>query len=207
MEAAASSLRASECYALLTSIVVPRPIAWVSTRDPSGHTNLAPFSYFTGLGSDPPMITIGISNKRDGSLKDTLRIAKQTGVFCINLVEEHDAQRMNASSGEYAPDVSEIDTLQIDTEPCVAIDSVRVKSARAHLECKLVDVHPYGRKVRVNLVVGEIVHFHVADELLEASVARASAPASASLVKPLARLGDRFYAKLGERVEMLRPKL
>jgi flavin reductase (DIM6/NTAB) family NADH-FMN oxidoreductase RutF len=198
MEASSSSLRASECYALLTAIVVPRPIAWVSTRDRSGHTNLAPFSYFSGVGSDPPMISISIANRRDGTKKDTLRIAQETGVFCVNLVEEHDAERMNASSGDYPPDVSEVETLQIATTPCAAIDGVRVASARAALECRLVDVHEYGRKVRVNVVIGEVVHFAVADELW-------AAPAHD--IRPIARLGDRFYAKLGERIEMLRPRL
>jgi len=139
-------LHPRDAYALLTALIVPRPIAWVSTKDAQGRTNLAPFSYFNGVGSDPPMVTISISDRRDGTFKDTVRIAKETGVLCINLVEEHDADRMNASSAELPPHASEIDALAIETEPCTAIDCVRVKSSRAAFECKLVDHHRYGNR-------------------------------------------------------------
>jgi flavin reductase (DIM6/NTAB) family NADH-FMN oxidoreductase RutF len=194
-----ASLRPREIYDLLTSLIVPRAIAWVSTRDSSGHTNLAPFSYFTGLGSDPPMITIGIANRRDGARKDTLRLAKETGVMCVNLVEEHDASRMNASSGEVPADVSEIDLLGIETEECHSIPCVRVKSSRAALECKLVDVHEYGNKVRVNLVVAEVIHFAIADELNDVD-------SRANAIHPVARLQGSWYAKLGDRFQLERPK-
>jgi flavin reductase (DIM6/NTAB) family NADH-FMN oxidoreductase RutF len=205
VEQSASSLRSRDCYALLTSLIVPRPIAWVSTMDATGATNLAPFSYFTGLGSDPPMVTLGIAQRRDGTDKDTVRIARATGVLCINLVEEHDAERMNASSAELPAGHSEIDALRIATMPCAAIAGVRVASARAALECRLVDVHRYGRRVAVNLLVAEVVHFFVADGLLSDRVEGAPLAASPDAIRPLARLGDRFYAKLGERVQMQRP--
>ncbi len=183
-----------DAYALLTSLIVPRPIAWVSTMDAQGHTNLAPFSYFTGLGSDPPMLTLGIGDKKDGP-KDTLRIARASGVLCVNLVEEHDAVRMNASSREYPPEESEIDALAIETVPCTAIAGVRVKSSRAAFECKVLDVHTYGSKLKVNLVVCEVVCFHH-DEAIH----------SDDDVQPIARLGGPRYAKLGERFSLERPK-
>ena len=185
-----------DAYALLTSLVVPRPIAWVSTKDFAGRTNLAPFSYFNGLCSDPPLVTIGIANRRDGTFKDTVRIAEETGVLCINLVEEHDAARMNASSAEMPPHTSEIDALGIETEPCTVIDGVRVKSSRAALECKLVDRHEYGRKIKVNLCVCEVVAFHVDDSIVDGR------PQG---LKPVARLGGHWYAKLGELFELERP--
>jgi flavin reductase (DIM6/NTAB) family NADH-FMN oxidoreductase RutF len=197
-----SALRASECYALLTSVIVPRPIAWVSTKDKRGHTNLAPFSYFTGIGSDPPMIALSISNRRDGSPKDTLRILQETGVFCVNVVEEHDAERMNASSFDYTPDQSEIEVGGIEIEACKVIDGVRVRSSRASLECRLVDVHRYGRKVGINLVVAEVVHFFVDDALVTPE-----GTAAPERIEPLARLGDKTYAVLGRRLEIPRPKI
>lgn len=205
MELDASTLRSRDCYALLTSLIVPRPIAWVSTKDASGKTNLAPFSYFSGLGSDPPMITLGIAQRRDGSDKDTVRIARATGVFCINLVEEHDVERMNATSADLPAGDSEIEAHGIATVPCVAIAGVRVASARAALECKLVDVHRYGRKVAVNLLVAEVLHFFVEDGLVSASGPGVPPAASPDAIRPLARLGDRFYARLGERLRIERP--
>ena len=87
MDLAADALHVRDVYALMTSLVVPRPIGWVSTQDASGCANLAPFSYFSALGSDPPMLTLGIADKR-GTAKDTLRNIRDTGVFCVNLVEE-----------------------------------------------------------------------------------------------------------------------
>jgi flavin reductase (DIM6/NTAB) family NADH-FMN oxidoreductase RutF len=203
-----SSLKAREAYDLLTSLIVPRPIAWVSTRDEGGHVNLAPFSFFTGLGSDPPLVTLGISDLaaregRPARTKDTLRIARETGVLCINLVEEHDAERMNASSGEYPPDVSEAATLGIETVPCESIPCVRIASSRAALECRLVDVHVYGRATKVNLVVAEVVSFTLDDALVEPGTKHAS-PTS---TRPIARLGQTFYAKLGERFSLVRPRI
>lgn len=206
MHLPSSSLRPREAYDLLTSLIVPRPIAWVSTVDENGHTNLAPFSYFTGLGSDPPMVTLAIADHpaRDGAEprpKDTTRIARRTGFLCINLVEEPDVEVMNASSREYPPDESEIDALGVPTVPCTSIPGVRVKSARAALECKLVDVHGYGARVRVNLMVCEVLGFHVDDAILEPGSTRASP----SLVRPVCRLGQSWYARLGERFSLVRP--
>lgn len=190
----ASSLHPRDAYSLLTGLIVPRPIAWVTTQDASGHTNLAPFSYFTGLGSDPPMLTLGIGDKKDGP-KDTLRIASATGVLCVNLVEEHDVVAMNASSREYPADVSELEALSIATLPCTVITGVRVASARAAMECRVLDVHTYGARVKVNLVVCEVVCFHH-DEAVKDD----------REIAPVARLGGPRYAKLGERFALERPK-
>lgn len=206
MHLLSSSLRPREAYDLLTSLIVPRPIAWVSTVDAAGRTNLAPFSYFTGLGSDPPMVTLAIADHpaRDGHEprpKDTSRIGRETGFLCINLVEEHDAEAMNESSREYPPEQSEIDALGIATLPCASIPGVRVASARAALECKLVDVHRYGARVKVNLVVCEVLAFHVDDAILEPGTKHASP----ERVRPVARLGQGFYARLGERFSLVRP--
>lgn len=191
----ASDVAPRDAYALLTALIVPRPIAWVSTTDQHGHTNLAPFSYFTGLGSDPPMLTLAIGDKRDVP-KDTLRIARATGVLCVNLVEEHDAEPMNASSADYPAEVSEFDALTIATLPCTVITGVRVASARAAMECRVVDVHRYGAQVKVNLVVCEVVCFHLDEAMVDDSD-----------IKPVARLGGPRYAKLGERFALERPKL
>jgi len=195
-----------EAYALMTSIIVPRAIALVSTQDRAGHTNLAPFSYFTGLGSDPPMVVLGIGNQRlrdpnDDGVKDTLRIARETGVFCVNLVEEDIAEEMNAASGVYAANVSEFDVTGLESAPCVAIAGVRVKASRASMECQLLDVHVYGRNRQSNLVVGEVLHFFLDD----AVCARGEKTAVPDRLRPVARLGGENYAYLGQRFQLKRP--
>lgn len=196
-----ATLRRSQAYGLLTSFIVPRPIAWVSTVDRSGRTNLAPFSYFTGLGSDPPMVSLGIANRRDGTEKDTLRNARETGCLCINLVEVPSLEEMVASSEELPHEVSEVERLGLATEPCRAIPGVRLTSARASLECRLVDVHTYGRAARTNLVVAEVLH-----ATFDEAVAH---PDGLTLddahMAPIARLGGDTYATLGARMQRRRP--
>jgi flavin reductase (DIM6/NTAB) family NADH-FMN oxidoreductase RutF len=195
-------LRRGEAYGLMISFIVPRAIALVSTKDARGHINVAPFSYFTGLGSDPPMVTLGIANRRDGREKDTLRIARETGVFCVNLVEEPLAAKMNLASGDFEPEVSELEVAGFTAAPCVAIDGVRLQEARASIECRLVDVHTYGRAAKTNLLVAEVLHAFIADEIL-AGDGKSIDP---ERIAPLARLGGSSYAKLGERFSLPRPK-
>ena len=212
-----ASLRTSDVYALLTSLVVPRPIAWVTTVDAAGGTNLAPFSYFQALASDPALLTLAVSDKRDGTLKDTARIAQQTGALCVHLVEEPNHNAMNGSSAELPPGQSEIELLGLATVPCTAISGVRLVAARAALECKLVDVHRYGRKAKVSLLVCEVVHAHLDDAILERATDHPAEPArdlTESLRKtvdprriaPLARLGGSTYATLGTLISKERPK-
>lgn len=198
-----STLRRSEAYALMTSFIVPRAIAFVTTKDARGHTNAAPFSYFTGLGSDPPMVMLGIANRRDGSEKDTLRIARETGAFCVNLVEEPLADKMVQASGEYPPEVSELALCGLDAEPCRVIDGVRLVAARASVECRLVDVHTYGRKAKTHIVVAEVLHASFADEI----VTECGFTLDPHAIRPVARLEGSHYAKLGERFELVRPKV
>jgi len=206
MDVRLDDLKARDRYALMTSFVVPRAIAWVSTKDRAGRTNLAPFSYFTGLGSDPAMITLGIALRADGSEKDTLRIAKATGCLCVNLVEEAHLSAMHQSSFEYGADESEIDALALETRPCASIDGVRLASARAALECTLVDAHLYGRKGKVALVVAEIVHAFIDDAILDASARAEGRPViDPDRIAPVARLGGEHYALLGERLRRPRP--
>ncbi len=200
MEILAADMSKADAYHWMTSVIVPRPIAWVTTRHETGAINVAPFSYFTGLGSEPPLLTLGVSDRRDGTEKDTLRNIRRTEVFCINLVEEHHAEVMNRSSAEYGPDVSELTTLHLDPVPCAFIDGVRIRGARAAMECHMVDVHDYGS---THLVVGEVRQFFIDDELCAAG--RSSA--DPDKIRPVARLGGSHYAKLGERFRIARPKL
>ncbi len=203
MEIDADGLSIRDTYALMTGIVVPRPIAWVSTMDDKGHVNLAPFSYFNAVGSDPPMLTLSIAARGDGSDKDTLRLIKTTGFLCVNLAEEGDAVRLNDTSAELPAEVSEARHFGIDTAPCFKIPGVRIASSRAALECRLVEVHVYGRKHKVNLVVAEVLHLFVDDALLQRGVPGLHINPAA--VQPIARLGGANYAALGRRFSLHRP--
>jgi flavin reductase (DIM6/NTAB) family NADH-FMN oxidoreductase RutF len=201
MEISASALGIRDTYNLMTSLVVPRPIAWVSTRSGSGVTNLAPFSYFNGVGSDPPTVFLSIGNQRDGTEKDTLRNIRETGVYCIHLVEDGWAEKMNLTSGLFRPDESEFEMAQIDTVPCESINGVRILGARACMECKLIETHIYGRRSKNNVVIGEVSHFFIDDPIVD----QATRSIDPQKIEPLARLGGPNYATLGKRFRLERP--
>lgn len=211
MERTLDASAARDVYALMTALVVPRPIAWISTKAPTGPdadddvvaaaTNLAPFSYFNAVCSDPPMLSVSIADARGGAPKDTLRLLRETGVFCVNLVEAFDLDRMHQTSASLPAGQSEAVAGNIALTRCVAIDGVRVSSSRAALECRVVDVHRYGRGAPVHLVIGEVVHAFVDDGLLDAQGAVVG-----DRVDPVARLGGTSYGLLGARPQRARPR-
>ena len=186
-----ATLSSKEVYFLLTSLVVPRPIAWVSTVDKEGRSNLAPFSYFNGVCSDPPLISIAIGDNRDGP-KDSFRAMEETQVFCVNLVEDQHLEAMHQSSGAFPPEVSEFDVTQTQSVVCDTISCLRVADARAAFECRLVDVHKYGNKKKINLVIGEILRAHLSPSICMDDKIMAD-PAK---MNPVARLGSGAYALL-----------
>ncbi len=196
----ASALDTRHAYALLTTTIVPRPIAWVSTTDGQGHVNLAPFSYFQALCSDPPLLTISITAPRGGGQKDTLRLMNATGHFAVHLVEQHDLARMNATAVELPPDQSEAVFVGVETVPWPDLPVQRITSSRVAFACKLVDQHHYGRGQPVTLVVGEIIGVW-----LDPAVVDDSGAVLGDVLQPAARMGGAGYAFLGARPSLPRP--
>jgi flavin reductase (DIM6/NTAB) family NADH-FMN oxidoreductase RutF len=204
MDIDAASLAPRDAYALLTSLVVPRPIAWITTAD-GDHINVAPFSFFNALGSDPPMLTVSFAARRDGSDKDTLRLLRKTGHCCVHVVEEGALDAMNLTSAELPADESEAVRFGLATLPCARIPGVRLAAARAGMECRLVDVHRYGRNQAVGLAVLEVVAFFVADALCVAGAAPVRV--DGEQLRPVARMGGNGYAFVGARPTRERPQL
>lgn len=202
MELDAATLSTRDAYALLTTVVAPRPIGWIATLD-GAHVNLAPFSYFNALCSDPPMVTVAIADGRAGAPKDTLRLLCKSGAFVCNLVEAHDLARMNATSAELPPDVSEATHVGIETVPFAG--AVRVTSSRVALGCRVVDEHRYGRQKKITLIVAEVTAVWVADELVTSTVADGSLAINGGLLNPVARLEGAFYGLDFRRVALPRP--
>jgi flavin reductase (DIM6/NTAB) family NADH-FMN oxidoreductase RutF len=200
MELDATSLPPKDAYAWLTTVVVPRPIGWIATVD-GDHVNLAPFSYFNALGSDPPMVTVAIADGRGGASKDTLRLLRRHGTCVVNLVEEHDLERMNQTAAELPPDVSEAATFAIETVPFG--DGVRVASARVALGCRVVDEHRYGRTKKVTLVVAEVTRIWASDDVV--CTTKGSVVVDGSLLRPVGRLEGATYALGARRVALPRP--
>src|SRR5262245_50942708 len=151
-------------YKLLISSVVPRPIAWVSSVDADGVRNLAPFSYFMAITDTPPTIAFSCSARPTGK-KDTLRNVEATGEFVVNITDDDRAEAMNLSSGDYPPDVDEFAVTRLTPLPGAVVKAPRVAEAPINMECKAVQILRVGEKA--SLVLGEIVQWHVRDDVYD----------------------------------------
>jgi flavin reductase (DIM6/NTAB) family NADH-FMN oxidoreductase RutF len=191
-----------ETYKLLIGCVVPRPIAWVSTVDLAGARNLAPFSFFNAIGSNPPAISISVSYV-DGidERKDTLRNISDTGEFVVNIVDEDLAQAMNATSASYPPSVDEFAIAGLAAVPCVTVRPARVAGAPVSLECKLFTLVPVGAGPgSATLAIGVIQMIHV-----RADIINAHHYIDITKLRPIARLAGASYAYVHETFDMVRP--
>lgn len=188
-------LSANENYKLLTNIVVPRPIAWVSTLNERGIVNLAPFSFFNAIGSDPLLVMISVAHNSDGSLKDTGRNIVARGEFVVNMVSEELMAAMNVSAADFPPDESELDAAGLAAVPSEKVAVPRVAAAPAALECRLHSTIPFGT---YTLIIGEVVMFQVADALVGEKLRLHD-------FTPVGRMGSpAFYCRTTDRFEVPR---
>ena len=151
-------------YKLLTNLVVPRPIAWVTSVSASGVVNLAPFSFFNAVGADPLYLIVSIGRRDDGTPKDTTRNIETGQGFVVNLVTEELLGAMNVSAVEFPPDRSELDAAGLHVAPSERVKAPRLAAAQVSLECKLDRTVALGKNT---LCIGEVVMFHVADHLVD----------------------------------------
>ena len=154
---------ASHNYKLLTNIVVPRPIAWVTSTNPQGLVNLAPFSFFNAIGSDPLLVMISVAHQDDGTMKHTGRNIVARGEFVVNMVTEDLMAAMNLSAADFPDDESELEAAGLATAASAKVAVPRVAGARAALECRLHSTLPFGS---YTVIVGEVVMMHVDDALV-----------------------------------------
>ncbi|MCA9623869.1 MAG: flavin reductase family protein [Myxococcales bacterium] len=188
-------------YNLMTSVITPRPIAWVSTLSRDGVLNLAPFSFFNGITSRPPLLSISVGRRR-GARKDTANNASATGELVVNVVTEPLLERMVKTSGDYPPEVSEFDEAGVTPLASVIVEPPRVAEAPVQLECRTREIFEISPGI-ADLVIAEIVMVHLAEDL----------PIDDELIidprglRTVARLGGRHYALQGELREIDRPKV
>jgi flavin reductase (DIM6/NTAB) family NADH-FMN oxidoreductase RutF len=178
-------------YRLLIGAVVPRPIGWASTVSAGGVANLAPFSFFTVVCVAPPMISLTIMPKADGSEKHTLKNVRATGEFCFNVVTRPTWQQMVDSANGFPEDDSEFAETGLTPIAAVRVKAPRVKEAPIHFECKLERILELGPK-RQALVIGEVVHIHVDPACMTDGYI------DMRKLDPVGRLNGFFYATLGE---------
>lgn len=184
---------------LLVSLVIPRPIGWVSTVDAKGNRNLAPFSAFNHVSGSPPILMVSFS-PRDGKPKDTLANILATREFVVNFVSEDLAEQMNCTSGNYPPGVDEFKMANVTPVPSTRVAPPRVGESPASMECVLVQTVELPRSKNV-VVFGEVVYFVVADRILDGK-----GRADPEKFRPIGRVGGSgWYTKLGPLFEMKRP--
>jgi flavin reductase (DIM6/NTAB) family NADH-FMN oxidoreductase RutF len=179
-------------YRLLTAIVVPRPIAWVSTLSESGVVNLAPHSFYTVACARPPIVQFTSVGK-----KDTLRNVLATGEFVVNLAAAGLLHQVNNSAARFAPEDSEVEALGIATEPSVTVRPPRVAASPAAIECRLHSTHELGDST---IILGDVQLISVADEVL------VGGHPEFTRLEPLARLGKDEWALHPEVRSVTRPK-
>jgi flavin reductase (DIM6/NTAB) family NADH-FMN oxidoreductase RutF len=188
----------AEMYRFMISVIVPRPIAFVSTRDPSGALNLAPFSYFVPLTNRPPLVGISLQRRR-GALKDTARNIQETGEFVINSVSEPMARAMVLASGDWAPHVDEFALAGFTPAPADLVRPPRVGESAVSLECRLHQSLAFGE---ATFVVGEILRAHVREEVLDAD-----GHVDPARLASLGRLGGDAYEPMREVLRIARPRV
>ena len=182
-------------YKLLTNLVVPRPIAWVTSQDRQGVINLAPFSFFNAVGSDPLYVFISVGRNDHGGMKDTARNISANGEFVVNMVTEEVLSAMNISAAEFPPDQSELTAAALHTAESVRVAVPRVAESQVSMECRLHDTQALGG---YTLFIGEVVMFHVADRLLGERM-------HINGFAPIGRLGSpSYYCRTTDRFSLAR---
>lgn len=186
----ATTMDTATAYRLLVGAVVPRPVAWITTRSKGGVVNAAPFSSYNYLAHSPPMVGVNIGS-REGQLKDTARNIVETGEFVVNVATFEAMELMHGCAAEYPPETSEVEALGIDLIPSERIAPPRIKISPIQMECKLERAITLGRGLNT-LYIGEVQVFHLSSSVFDGRYV------DSVKMRPIARLGGPLYAELGE---------
>lgn len=182
-------------YKLLTNLVVPRPIAWVTSQRAQGVVNLAPFSFFNAIGSNPLYLMISVGRNDDGSMKDTANNILASSEFVVNMVTEDVLAAMNISAADFPADESELSAAGLHVAASARVKVPRVAESQASMECKL---HSHQALGEYTIFIGEVVMFHVADQLLGERM-------HVNGFAPIGRLGSpSFYCRTTDRFNLAR---
>ncbi|SFD48117.1 NADH-FMN oxidoreductase RutF, flavin reductase (DIM6/NTAB) family [Bacillus sp. OV194] len=196
------SLSAKENYKFLTGSIIPRPVAFVTTTTKEGILNAAPFSYFNIVSSTPPLISVSVQ-RADGQPKDTARNAMEAGEFVVHISDESYVEAINQTAASLPPDESEVELAGLTPIKSTKVAVPGLKEASIRLECVLEQSIPLGgseENPACDLLIGEIVHYHIREDLYE------DGRIDAAGLKPVSRLAGNNYSKLGETFTLERPK-
>ncbi len=163
MDIDVKDLDPKQVYKLMTSVIVPRPIAWISTISKDGIYNLAPFSYFAGVSSDPPLLMVSIGRKDEKLKKDTWQNIEDTGEFVVNMVTKELLEKMNISSVAFDAEVDEFEKAGLTPIPADKVKAPLVAESPVNIECEKFQILEIGK---MGIIFGKILKLHIKDEIL-----------------------------------------
>ncbi len=184
------------------SCIVPRPIGWITKLSADGVVNLAPYSFFNGVASDPPMVMFASGGRAPSGPKDSVTNCEATGEFVVNLATWDLREAMNRTSAALPPTVDEMAEAGLEAAPSRLIKPPRVKAAPIHLECryhKTVDLPCTNPEERNAIVIGEVVGIHISDAVMT------DGKVDLAKFQPIARLGYMDYTRIDMTFSMARP--
>lgn len=196
MDLELARLPALERYKLLIGLVIPRPIAWVSTWSDNGVANCAPFSFFNVISEEPPLCILSFNLRSDGAMKHTLKNIRRTGEFVVNLADEGTANAMHASGDEIPETESEFVRSGLTPVPATMVKHPRIGEAAASLECRVERRIEFGPERE--LVVGEILLIHAREGIIDPKTKRISE----ERYRPVGRLFARRYCTTRQRFDL-----
>ncbi len=190
-------------YTALSALVVPRPIGWISTLSSDGVANLAPYSFFNGVGYNPPQVMFAATGNSDyGNLKDAVRDAQATGEFVVNLATWELREQMNASSVPAPPHVDEFEYAGLAKAPARLVKCPRVAESPVHLECRhlrSVELDCIDPRETNVVVFGQVIGVHIVDRVLT------DGRVDFLKLRPIGRLGYLDYVEVNNTFAMQRP--
>lgn len=207
-----AKMSAQQIYHATTQTLLPRPIAWVLTKHSSGHFNLAPFSYFTAVSSDPPLLVFSVGDKTPGEGKDTKVNIRSHPYFTIHIPSLGDAAAVTETAATLAAEESELVHAGLETVPFEGFDMPRLANCSVAYGCRLHDIQDI-KGAPQSLVFAHIEQIYISPEVAQLNTVRKSngdtserLVVDASKLNPLARLGGAQYAGIGAPFEIERPK-
>ena len=193
------TLPPAERYKLLVGSVVPRPIAFVSTRDGDGRNNAAPFSFFSVFSAEPAIVILGIERRNSGPLKDTVRVIRDTREFVVNLVSEEIAERMNVCAVDFPAGTDELAQSGLTAAASVVVQAPLIRESPVNMECRLMEELRFGDDGSRSIVLGEVLYFHIRD-----AAVNPRGHVDLDALRLVGRLAGNSYVHLSDRFDMKR---
>jgi flavin reductase (DIM6/NTAB) family NADH-FMN oxidoreductase RutF len=178
---------------------LPRPIAFVTTRDEVGRDNAAPFSFFNVFSAEPAIVVLGIERRSSGPLKDTVRIIRKTREFVVNMVSEEIAERMNVCAVDVPEGADELTQSGLTAVSSIAVKAPRIRESPVNMECRLMEELRFGDEGSRSIVLGEVLYFHIRDDAVNAR-----GHVNPDALRLVGRLAGNSYVRLSDRFDMKR---